>query len=84
MLYGVAYSPLLPDVRAHIIIIGGGVVVTESFGCRVRRLRLARGESQEQFAAAIGLDRSYYASAELGKRNVSLLNIKKIADGFGI
>ena len=36
------------------------------------------------FALSIGMDRTYYASVESGKRNISLENIKKIADGFGI
>ncbi len=30
------------------------------------------------------MDRTYYASVESGKRNISLQNIKKIADGFEI
>lgn len=30
------------------------------------------------------MDRSYYASIEVGRRNVSLSNLKKIADGFHI
>ena len=30
------------------------------------------------------MDRSYYASIEVGRRNVSLSNLKKIADGFQI
>lgn len=40
--------------------------------------------SQEAFANAIEMDRSYYASIEVGRRNVTLLNMKKIADGFGV
>jgi regulatory protein munI len=40
--------------------------------------------SQEKFALLIGMDRTYYASVESGKRNVSIQNIKKIADGFNI
>ena len=40
--------------------------------------------SQEKFALSIGMDRTYYASVEAGKRNISIQNIKKIADGFGI
>lgn len=32
----------------------------------------------------LGLDRSYIAEIELGKRNVCLLNLKNIADGFGL
>lgn len=40
--------------------------------------------SQEKFALQIDMDRTYLASVESGKRNISLENIKKIADGFGI
>ena len=54
------------------------------FGQRVRELRQQTGLSQERFALTIGMDRTYYSSVESGKRNISLLNIKKIADGFGI
>ena len=40
--------------------------------------------SQEKFALLIGMDRTYYASVESGKRNISIQNIEKIADGLGI
>lgn len=52
------------------------------FGQKVRELRLKTGLSQEKFALMIGMDRTYYSSVESGKRNISLLNIKKIADGL--
>lgn len=55
-----------------------------SFGRRVRELCQQTGLSQEKFALTIGMDRTYYSSVESGKRNISLLNIKKLADGFGI
>lgn len=55
-----------------------------SFGLRCRQLRHRSGLSQEKFAASIGMDRSYYASIETGLRNVTLLNMNKIACGFGI
>ena len=42
------------------------------------------GLSQEKFALMIGMDRTYFSSVESGKRNISLLNIKKIADGLEI
>lgn len=54
------------------------------FGGRVRELRLAAGLSQEKFALAIGMDRTYLSSVETGKRNISLLNIHKIAQGLGV
>ncbi len=30
------------------------------------------------------MDRTYYSSVEAGKRNISIINIKKIADGLGV
>ena len=59
-------------------------MITEDFGKRVRELRLKTGLSQEKFALKIDMDRTYYASVEAGKRNIALINIKKIADGLGI
>lgn len=55
-----------------------------SLGMRLKKLRLSKGYSQEKFALLISMDRTYYASVESGKRNVSLINIKKIADGLGM
>ncbi len=54
------------------------------FGNRIRSLRTAAGLSQEKFALHIGMDRTYYASVEAGKRNISLNNIEKIAKGLDI
>lgn len=54
------------------------------FGNRIRELRKQLGYSQEQFALRADMDRTYYASVEAGKRNISLNNINKIADGLGV
>ena len=58
--------------------------IQEAFGQRIQLLRKQYGLSQEKFALLIDMDRPYYASVEAGKRNISIVNIKKIADGFGI
>ena len=42
------------------------------------------GLSQEKFALSINMDRTYFASVESGKRNISITNIEKIANGLGI
>ena len=55
-----------------------------SFGNRIRSLRTTTGLSQEKFALQIGMDRTYYASVEAGKRNISINNIEKIAKGLNI
>ena len=50
------------------------------FGRRIRELRKLRGWSQEEFAACVGLDRSYVGGVERGERNISLENICLIAE----
>lgn len=59
-------------------------MIIERFGERIKQLRTELGISQEKFALSIDMDRTYYASIENGKRNVSLKNINKIAKGFGM
>jgi len=55
-----------------------------AFGSRLRKLRKARGWTQAEMADRLGLDRSYIAEIELGKRNPCLLNLRVFADGFGV
>lgn len=55
-----------------------------NFGVRVRSARLALGLSQEKMALDCGLDRTYVSSVERGKRNVSLVNIHKLASALGV
>lgn len=59
-------------------------MILQSFGDRVRELRTQQGLSQEKFALIAGLDRTYLASLEKGKRNVSILNLQKIANALGM
>ena len=49
------------------------------FGRRVRELRTSKGYSQEAFADACGLDRTYVGGIERGERNLALRNIERIA-----
>jgi len=50
----------------------------------MRELRTKKGLSQEGLALACDLDRTYVGGVERGERNVSLLNIRKIADALGV
>lgn len=56
----------------------------ESFGKRVRTLRIDAGYSQESLADKCGLDRTYIGGIERGERNVSLRNIALIASSLGL
>lgn len=53
--------------------------IMEKFGKRVKDLRLKLGISQEELAYRADLHRTYISSVEMGKRNISLINIQKIA-----
>ena len=52
------------------------------FGRAIRRIREAQGISQEEAAERCELHRTYYSGIERGTRNVSLINIEKIAKGL--
>ncbi|PQO28942.1 helix-turn-helix domain-containing protein [Blastopirellula marina] len=54
------------------------------FGKRVRELRTEQGYSQEAFADACELDRTYIGGIERGERNLALRNIDRIANTLGI
>lgn len=58
-------------------------ILTE-FGLAIRKLRLERQISQEALADICGLHRTYVSDIELGKRNISLENIEKIANALGV
>jgi len=60
-----------PDVRRRV-------------GLRIKELRAERGVSQESLAYAIGMARTYLAEVEAGKRNVSVINLERIATGLGV
>ena len=53
-------------------------------GKRVKELRNKLGVSQEEFADMVGLDRTYITSVECGKRNISIVNIEKLAKTLNI
>ncbi|MFC0211805.1 helix-turn-helix domain-containing protein [Paenibacillus chartarius] len=54
------------------------------FGQRIRELRARSGMSQEVLAYRAGLDRTYISGVERGERNVSLVNIGKIAEALQV
>jgi transcriptional regulator with XRE-family HTH domain len=56
----------------------------QEFGLHLKKLRLARGLSQEQLGLIAELDRTYISGIERGVRNVSLANIFKIARALNV
>jgi transcriptional regulator with XRE-family HTH domain len=58
--------------------------IRNKIGQRIKKLRDIKNMSQKDLAYTADLDRSYIASIENGKRNVSIVNIEKIAKAFDI
>jgi transcriptional regulator with XRE-family HTH domain len=49
------------------------------FGRAIRRIREEQRINQEEAAERCGLHRTYYSGMERGVRNVSLVNVEKVA-----
>ncbi len=58
--------------------------ITEKFGGHLRKVRLRKGISQEKLAELAGLHRTYVSSVERGERNISLVNIHRLAKALDV
>ena len=59
-------------------------VLLRQFGAIVREYRLGIGISQEELGLRTELDRTYIGGIERGERNISLLNIARLAMALGL
>lgn len=53
-------------------------------GKRIREIRERANMSQKDLAYSADLDRSYVASVESGQRNISIVNLEKLANSLGV
>jgi len=58
--------------------------ILERFGKKVEVLRGEKGWTQEKLGKKACLHRTYIGSIERGERNVSLINVEKIAKALGV
>ena len=58
--------------------------IKQAVGKRVKELRNKIGISQEELADTAQLDRTYITSVECGKRNISIVNIEKLANALDV
>ena len=53
-------------------------------GQNIRSMRSSRGLSQEALAFQAKLDRTYIGGVERGERNISIVNLCRIAHALGV
>lgn len=59
-------------------------MIQEKVGNRIKQLRNKLGISQEELGFRSGVHRTYIASLEMGKRNVSIVTLEKIIKALEI
>lgn len=57
-------------------------MITHEVGNKIRYFRKQKGLSQEKLALLAGLDRTYLAGIESGKRNATIISLEKIANAL--
>ncbi len=55
-----------------------------NFGDKVREVRIKNGLSQEQLAHLADVHRTYIGMIERAEKNITLINIEKIANALGV
>ena len=59
-------------------------MITQQVGMRIKELRHKLGISQEELAARADVHRTYIASLEMGKRNISIIALEKIVKALNV
>jgi transcriptional regulator with XRE-family HTH domain len=60
------------------------VEIQARLGSNVRRLREAKGWSQEDYAHRAGIHRTYVSDIERGRRNPTVTVVEKLARPLGV
>jgi len=58
--------------------------ILKIFGAKVREIRMLRGLSQEELAFRADLHRTYIGMIERAEKNITLVNIEKIANALNV
>lgn len=59
-------------------------MIEEEVGNRIKELRNILGISQEELGFRSGVHRTYIASLEVGKRNISISTLEKIVNALEV
>ncbi len=59
-------------------------MIEEKVGNRIKELRGKLGISQEELGFRSGVHRTYIASLEVGKRNISIVTLEKIVNALEV
>ena len=51
---------------------------------RIKELRIEKGETQTKISTILGIEQSYYSELELGKHEISIKDLIRIAEYFNV
>ncbi len=75
---------MLPTLLFVLIFMKIYYMILKNFGNAVREQRKLRGFSQEELSFRAGLHRTYIGMIERGEKNITLVNIEKIAKALNV
>ena len=58
--------------------------IVKDFGLRIKQLRAEKNISQEKLSFITGFHRTYIGMIERAEKNITLVNMQKIANALGV
>ena len=60
------------------------MLISEKLGKNIKRIRTRKGMSQGDICRALDMDRGYMSAIENGKKNITIQQLKRLAQALGV
>ena len=60
------------------------MLISQKLGENIKKIRTRKGMSQRDICRALDMDRGYMSAIENGKKNVTIMQLERLAKALGV